>query len=131
MRTGHARLPVFICGYNRLMLYRILRVLDFLSLALAVTIAAAGDVPRLTGTSDRVRTFTREIEFDYPNWVWDAAWIKLEQGTIGLPHLFDRAKNKEIVVEYLRTTRNLMQAEQEIEQIFADPAVTDKEATSA
>jgi hypothetical protein len=78
-----------------------------------------------------VRTFTREIEFDYPNWVWDAAWIKLEQGTIGLPHLFDRATNKEIVVEYLRATRNLMQAEQEIEQIFADPAVTDKEATSA
>ena len=113
------------------MLYRILHIIDFLALAFAISIAAAGDAPRLTGTSDRVRTFTREIEFDYPNWVWDAAWIKLEQGTIGLPHLFDRATNKEIVVEYLRTTRNLMQAEQEIEQIFADPAVKDKEATSA
>jgi hypothetical protein len=113
------------------MFYRILRVIDFLALALAVGIAATGDSPRLTGTSDRVRSFTREIEFDYPNWVWDAAWIKLEQGTIGLPNLFDRATNKEIVIEYLRTTRNLMQAEQEIEQVFADPAVTDKEATSA
>ena len=113
------------------MLYRILHIIDFLALAFAISIAAAGDAPRLTGTSDRVRTFTREIEFDYPNWVWDAAWIKLEQGTIGLPYLFDRATNKEIVVEYLRTTRNLMQAEQEIEQIFADPAVSDKEATSA
>jgi hypothetical protein len=113
------------------MLYRILHIIDFLALAFALSIAATGDAPRLTGTSDQVRTFTREIEFDYPNWVWDAAWIKLEQGTIGLPHLFDRATNKEIVVEYLRATRNLMQAEQEIEQIFADPAVTDKEATSA
>jgi hypothetical protein len=113
------------------MLYRIFHLVDFLALAFAISIAATGDAPRLTGTSDRVRTFTREIEFDYPNWVWDAAWIKLEQGTIALPHLFDRATNKQIVIEYLRTTRNLMQAEQEIEQIFADPAITDKESTSA
>ena len=125
------KLSVLVSDYNRRMLYRILRIVDFLALALAISIAATGDAPRLTGTSDRVRTFTREIEFDYPNWVWGAAWIKLEQGAIGLPHLFDRATNKEIVIEYLRTTRNLIQAEQEIEQIFADPAVTDKEATSA
>ena len=56
-------------------------------------------------------SFTREIEFDYPNWVWSAAWTKLEQGTIGLPYLFDRGTNKEIVVDYLRATQNLMQAE--------------------
>jgi hypothetical protein len=113
------------------MLYRILRILDFFALVLAISIAATGDAPRLTGTSDRVRSFTREIEFDYPNWVWDAAWIKFEQGSIGLPYLFDRVTNKEIVMEYLRTTRNLIQAEQEIEQIFADPGVIDKESTSA
>jgi hypothetical protein len=113
------------------MFYRILRVLDFLALALAVTIAATGDAPRLTGASDRVRSFTRNIEFDYPNWVWNAAWTKLEQASIGLPHLFDRATNKEIVVDYLRTTRNLMQAEVQIEKIFADPGVADKESTSA
>lgn len=113
------------------MFYRILRILDFLALVLAVSIAATGDAPRLTDTSDRVRSFTREIEFDYPNWVWNAAWIKFEQGSIGLPYLFDRSTNKQIVIEYLRTTRNLMQAEQEIEQIFADPTVTDKESSSA
>jgi hypothetical protein len=113
------------------MLYRILRIVDFLALALAISIAATGDAPRLTEPSDRVRSFTREIEFDYPNWVWHAAWIKLEQGAAGVPYLFDRPTNKEIVIEYLRTTRELMLAEQEIEQIYADPAVTDKEATSA
>jgi hypothetical protein len=113
------------------MLYRILRVIDFLALSLAMIVAATGDAPRLTGTSDRVRTYTREIEFDYPNWVWDAAWTKLEQGAVGLPFLFDRGTNKQIVIEYLRTTENLMQAERTIEQIFADPAITDKETRSA
>lgn len=102
-----------------------------MALALAVIIAATGDVPRFTGTSDRVRSFTREIEFDYPNWVWNAAWTKLEQASIGLPYLFDRGTNKEIVIDYLRTTQNLMQAEQQIEQIFADPAIVDKESNSA
>ena len=105
-------------------------MLDFLALTLALMIAATGDVPRLTGTSDRVRSFTREIEFDYPNWVWNAAWTKLEQGASGLPFLFDRGTNKEIVIEYLRTTESLMQAESQIEQIYANPEITDKESSS-
>jgi len=125
------KLSVFVYGYNHLMLYRILYVLDFLALTLAIMIAATGDAPQLTDTSDRVRSFTREIEFDYPNWVWNAAWIKLEQASIGLPYLFDRATNKQVVVEYLRTTKDLMQAESQIEKIFADPAITDKESSSA
>src|SRR5215210_6288184 len=101
------------------MVYRLLRILDFLALALALVIAATGDAPRLTGTSDRVRTFTREIEFDYPNWIWNAAWTKLEQASIGAPYLFDRSTNKEIVVDYLRTTQSLMEAEFQIEKIYA------------
>ena len=113
------------------MLDRILRILDFLALTLAILIAATADTPQLTGTSDRVRSFTREIEFDYPNWVWNAAWIKFEQGAVGLPYLFDRGTNKEIVIEYLRTTQNLMQAEQQVEKIYADPAILDKESASA
>jgi hypothetical protein len=113
------------------MLDRSLRILDFLALTLAVLIAATADAPQLTGTSDRVRSFTREIEFDYPNWVWNAAWVNFEQGAVGLPYLFDRGTNKEIVIEYLRTTQNLMQAEQQVEKIFADPAISDKESASA
>ncbi|HEU4744844.1 MAG TPA: hypothetical protein VFS61_06390 [Anaerolineales bacterium] len=113
------------------MFFRVLRILDFLALTFAVMIAATGDAPRLTGTSDRVRSFTRTIEFDYPNWVWSAAWTKLEQSTLGLPYLFDRGTNKEIVIDYLRTTGNLMQVEHEVEQIYANPDITDKETTSA
>jgi len=113
------------------MLDRILRILDFLALTLAMIIAATADTPQLTDTSDRVRSFTRQIEFDYPNWVWNAAWIKFEQGAVGLPYLFDRGTNKEIVIEYLRTTQSLMQAEQQVEKIYADPTISDKEATSA
>src|ERR1043166_7000677 len=97
----------------------------------AMIIAAGGDAPQFTDTSDRVRLSTRNIEFDYPNWVWNAAWIKIDQAGIGLPYLFDRAANKKIVGEYLRTTQNLEQAEAQVEKIFADPTIKDKEANSA
>lgn len=113
------------------MLYRIVRMLDFISIIIVVLVAATGDVPRLSGQTDRVRAFTRGIEFDYPTWVWDASWIKIQQNAVGLPHLFDRAANKQIVFEYLRTTQRLMDVEFHIERVFADPAVEDKEAASA
>jgi hypothetical protein len=113
------------------MFFRVLRILDFLALTFAMMIAATGDAPRLTGTSDRVRSFTRTIEFDYPNWVWSAAWTKLEEGALGLPYLFDRGTNKEIVIDYLRTTSDLMQAESQVEQIYANPEIIDKESNSA
>ena len=113
------------------MLYRILRLIDFLALTLAILFAAAGDSPKLTGESDRVRFFTRDIEFDYPNWVWHAMWVKFEQSAVGLPYMFDRGTNKRIVFEYLRTTEQLIQTESRIEEIFADPSIKDKDSASA
>ena len=113
------------------MLYRIGRILDIVSILIVLLIAGGSDVPRFTGSADRTRVYTREIEFDYPNWVWDAAWIKLEQAAIHSPYTFERAAGKEIVFDYLRTTVNLMQTEFRIEQVYADPEITDKEAASS
>ena len=113
------------------MFYRILRVLDFISLTILTIIFATGSVPRVTDQNDRARAFTRGVEFDYPSWVWDASWLKLEQNAVGLPYLFDRETNKQIVFEYLRTTQRLMEVEAGLERVFADPAITDKESKSA
>ena len=109
------------------MLYRLARILDFTAFVIAILLAATGDTPRFTGQTDRVRSYTREIEFDYPNWVWDATWVKIQQNAIGLPLLFDRGTDKQIVFEYLRITEQLIRAEFELEQIYADPAITDKD----
>ena len=113
------------------MLNRILQVFDFLALAIAIIIATGGDIPRFTGQEDHVRVYTREIEFDYPNWVWDAAWLKFKQGTISSPFIFDRDTNKQIVFEYLRVTNELNQTRSAIEQVYANPDIKDKEANSA
>src|SRR5215211_5158351 len=112
------------------MIYRFLRILDFLALTITIILAATGDAPQFTGESDRVRAYTREIEFDYPNWVWDAMLTKFKQGAISAPFVFDRGTNKQLVFEYLRVTQQLIQSESKIEQIYADPNITDKETAS-
>jgi len=112
------------------MFNRIGRILDILSMLVVLVIVGGGDVPRFTGDADRVRTHTREIEFDYPNWVWDAAWIKIEQATLHFPHTIDRGTTREIVFEYFHTTLNLMRTEFRIEQTYADPDIQDKETAS-
>ncbi len=113
------------------MRYRIGQIIDLLSVFLLLLIAGASDAPRFTGSADRTRFYTREIEFDYPNWVKDALWLKLEQAALHSPFLFERGSARTIVFEYLRTTEQLMQTEQRIEQIYADPNIPDKEAASA
>jgi hypothetical protein len=113
------------------MLHRIGQLINLLSILIVLLIAGGSDVPRFTDSADRTRFYTREIEFDYPNWVWDAFRIKLEQASIHSPFIFQRGATREIVFAYLRTTDQLMRTERRIEQIYADPQITDKETASA
>ncbi|HXF86485.1 MAG TPA: hypothetical protein VNK49_13970 [Anaerolineales bacterium] len=113
------------------MLYRIGRIFDILIVLVILILFVGGDAPRFTGDQDRVRFYTRQIEFDYPNWIWDAYWLKLEQNAIHVPYIFERAENKQIVFEYLRTTERLAQVRLRIEQIHADPTIPDKERATA
>ena len=119
------------CCYNFQVFHRIGRTFDYVSIVFVMIVGAAGDIPRFTDQADRVRQYTREIEFDYPTWVWDATWTKIEQNTIALPYLFDRGTNKQIVFEYMRVTQKLTVSEMQIERIFADPSIVDKQSTSA
>lgn len=113
------------------MLHRLGRLLDLLSVFILLLIAGSSDVPRFTDSADRTRLYTREIEFDYPNWVWDAFRLKLEQAAIHSPFTFQRGTTRQIVFEYLRVTHDLQQTEYRLEQIYADPQIADKETASA
>ena len=112
------------------MFYKTVWVFDKVFSILILAIAITADTPRLTGQTDQVRSSTRAIEFDYPTWVWNAVWNKIDQAAIDAPNIFERASNKQIVFEYLRTTDELNKTEFRIEQIFADPSISDKESKS-
>jgi len=112
------------------MLYRLVRLLDIVSILVVLIIVGSSDTPHFTGNTDRTRVYTRDIEFDYPTWVWNATWLKLEQASIYSPYIFDRSTRKQIVFEYLRITGDLAQTELRIEQIHANPEIIDKETAS-
>lgn len=121
---------LIVYEYNHRM-YRTLWVFDKVISLLILAVVVTGDLPRLTAQTDQVRSYTRAIEFDYPTWVWNAFWSKVDQSTINAPYAFERGSNKQIVFEYLRTTDQLNQTEFQIEKIFADPNIIDKASTSA
>lgn len=87
--------------------------------------------PSLTNPIEKIRAFTRDIEFDYVEWMIDAAILKAQAASVDLPYTLDHAAQKQIVDEYLRTTQWILEKEYLLSQIYADPNIQDKETYSA
>ncbi|MBI3161910.1 MAG: hypothetical protein HYZ23_05345 [Chloroflexi bacterium] len=112
------------------MFQRTLRGLEVGFILFMLVFIAGHSNPSLTDKIEKVRAYTRQIEFNYISWVADAAIIKLRAASIGAPHMLDRETQKEIVVEYLRLTQTILEKENLLEQMYADPNLTDKELAS-
>ena len=112
-------------------MYRTFWILDKVFSLAILTLILTTATPRISGQTDQVRGYTRAVEFDYATWVWNAFWDKVQYSTLNAPYTFDRGTQKQIVFEYLRVTEELTQAEFQIERIFADPSITDKDTASA
>ncbi|HCR71007.1 MAG TPA: hypothetical protein DIW23_06155, partial [Anaerolineae bacterium] len=86
--------------------------------------------PSLTNPIEKIRAYTRDIEFDYVEWMIDAAILKVQAASVDLPYTLDHATQKQIVDEYLRATQLILEKEYLLAQIYADPNIQDKETYS-
>lgn len=86
--------------------------------------------PSLAHSTERIRAYTRDIEFDFVEWMANAAMLKIRAASIDLPYTLDHEAQKLIVDDYLRTTQSIFDNEYLLSQIYADPAITDKETAS-
>ena len=112
------------------MIQRILRGLE-LTLALTILALLTGyNNPPLTDKIEKIRAYTRQIEFNYVSWMTDAAILKMRAASIGAPYTLDRTAQKQIVTEYLRATQTILEKEYYLEQLYADATITDKELAS-
>jgi len=118
-----------IC-YNLIMLQRVLRGLEIAAALVILALMANYSAPSLTDKTEKVRAFTRQIEFNYVAWMADAALVKLRSASVGAPYAFDHAAQKQIVAEYLRVTQFIIDKERSLEQIYADATIVDKEGAS-
>ncbi len=113
------------------MWYRVSWILEYLVISLIGVAVLTASGPRPANEVDRVRGYTRNIEFDYLSWMLNAAKLKVEQGAVGVPGYLGRDSSQTAVSDYMQVTQQIIAAEDALNKIYADPAVTDKQAASA
>jgi len=109
---------------------RILSALQWAFFAFICVSLMSASGPRPAGQMERVRAYTRQIEFDYPSWVAEAAWIKIQQGAVEIPGQLSREAARQAVMEYLRVTGQVQAGEDALDRVYADAAIRDKQAAS-
>lgn len=113
------------------MVTRILRIVDLIVYILLCVLLLTGSNTVSNEPVERARAYTRSVEFDYFNWSVDASLLKLQSGAIGLPNYFRHEIRKQVVMQYLFLTERVLQGEDQLNRLYADPTITDKEAASA
>src|SRR5689334_15741178 len=112
------------------MFQKVFRGLEFLLIFFIFGAILSYSNPSLTDDIEKVRTYTRDIEFNYISWTVDALLLKLKASSIDSPYLLDRETQKQVVSEYLRITQDILTRENALQKIYADPAILDKESAS-
>jgi hypothetical protein len=113
------------------MFRRILRILDLLIYLLLGILLLTASNPTIGKPVERARAYTRPLEFDYVSWSAEAALLKLGSGALDLPHYLNHEARKQAVMQHLFYTQRVLQAEDMLTRIYADPSIPDKEAASA
>jgi hypothetical protein len=111
-------------------LQRLVRTIDlFIYLLLGILLLSSSN-PILGEPVDRARAYTRPIEFDYVSWSAEAALLKLQSSFLGVPGYMTNEERKQVVMEHLYLTQRILQAEDQLNRIYADPSIPDKQAAS-
>lgn len=96
-------------------------------------------LPLILGTStvsptdplERVRKFTRSIEFDYVSWTLDSLRIKLGEMALGTAGYISDKEQSSTVLAVLDLISKINQVETQMLDIFADPKINDPDTASA
>jgi hypothetical protein len=111
--------------------YRLNRIFTWIILTVFCFSLFTFSEPRLVDETDRVRAYTRVIEFDYVSWMFNAIWIKMQQGATGTPGYISREDGTIAVTDYLLLTQQTNQSEDALNRIYADASIKDKVLASA
>ena len=109
---------------------RILRGLEITGLLILLAAITGYSNPSLTNPIEKVRAYTRNVEFDYVEWMADAAILKTRAASINLPYTLEHEAQKEIVADYLQTTQFIFEKEYQLSQLYADASIKDKESAT-
>ena len=103
--------------------------LTFILLLLPIMLGAS--VVSVSDPLERVRTFTRAIEFDYVSWTLNSIGIKLGEIALGTANYLPLEEQSNAVLAALDLIRRINQVEAQLTDIYADPNISDPETASA
>lgn len=83
--------------------------------------ARAGTIPEQAGM------LSSDIQFDYLTWTVKAFWQKAQFSAMGMPSYLDHEQRKLVVYDTIQVTRDIEALESELERLYADPAIQDKD----
>jgi len=101
------------------------KILFVLFLGILSTMLLTGSSIPPSDTNEQVRSFTRDIEFDYAAWIINALRVKVSQNAFSAQKFLDDSVQSDLVRAYLKQVENVMIINSQIELIFSDPNVTD------
>jgi len=110
--------------------YRSVRTVE---IALLLVLAAAflgGSTGLAPAETDRVRRFTRPIEFDFVTWTLDALGVKLSQAALDTPGYFDPSARHRIVTDYVSLVGQIQNDEGQLNLIYSNPSIHDPVSAS-
>ena len=81
----------------------------------------------LSDSKDKVRAFTRAIEFDYVEWTIDALKVKLKRLPLNTVDYLDREGQRQVIFDYINLIGKIQQVEAELSLIYTNPEIDDPE----
>ena len=101
---------------------------SFILLTLPVILGASTVSP--SDPLERVRTFTRAIEFDFVSWTLNSFGIKLGELALGTSKYLPLEAQSTTVLAALDLIRQINQVEAQLNEIYADPNIGDPDTAS-
>ncbi|HRN50624.1 MAG TPA: hypothetical protein PLC52_07405 [Anaerolineales bacterium] len=72
-------------------------------------------------TQEAIRSFTRAAEFDYIDWTVDAAWLKLQQSSLGAHTYLAQEDQVQLVRDFMALIAQIQIQEAMLTQLHANP----------
>ena len=101
-----------------------------ISLVVVILMLGGGSIPP-GDLTDRVRAFTRPMEFDFVTWTINALGVKLSQTAVNPTAYLPDEKRVELALDYLQLVAQIQQGEAMLHAVYADPNISNPELESA
>jgi hypothetical protein len=105
-------------------------VLKRVILVLAAVLVLTSSSVRADDLTARVRRYTQAIEYDYIAWTLNATLQKLGESNLSPSNNLPPEMQEQVVLKYFTLIRQLEITRAQIQSIYSDPAVEDKQAAA-